>query len=68
MSHLHSMANAYQEQLLQDAELDRVKIDAVPQKQTPALQFIRAVLRVLKRAAMATQQRREPADLDANLI
>jgi hypothetical protein len=62
------MAKAYQEQLLQDSKLDRVKIDTAPQKRKPALEFIRTVLRVLKRSAIASQQRREPADLDANTI
>jgi hypothetical protein len=68
MSHIHDMAKAYQEQLLHDAESDQVRIDVAPQKRERALAFIRGLLKAGKPAPVASQRRREAADLDVKPV
>jgi hypothetical protein len=68
MSHTYGLARAYQDQLLHDAEFDRIRDEAAPQKRKRALEFIRPVLRVWKPASVLSQSRLEAADLDANPV
>lgn len=68
MSHNYDMAKAYQEQLLQDAERDPIGNNVASEKREGALAFIRGLLRAGKPERVASQRRREAADLDATPI
>lgn len=68
MSHIHNMAKAYQEQLLEDAELDRHREEVASQQRKPAVVFIRTLLRRLIQTPPPSQQRRDTADLDAKPV
>lgn len=68
MSHINKMAKAYQEQLLEDAELDQDRANVKARQRKPAIVFIRSFLNGLKRTPQPSQRRRDPADLDAKPV
>lgn len=68
MSHMHKMAKAYQEQLLEDAEFDQGREDVKARQRKPAMAFIRSFLNGLKRTPQPSQRRRDAADLDAKPV